>query len=379
MVVTEEIPLEGCPTCAPELARLRAVNVTLTTTVEDLGKTLAAVTDDCGPDAPSLAIVYWLYGPTRWRTRSWNTECNRLKPLISDIGDLPAAKLTPLAWSQHAGRRKIERDRRGNLPADHLLNLELARAKQLLGWAVSNRMIKFNPLLPAKRIKAISRRETWLPLHDIDRLLAACDDVVDKRRATGDDDGLRAKVLRAFILACHDSMLRFMEALSVVVRPERIGHDGRVDLASAETKGAKRRAVFLTARTMEAVRDLPPKDPDSPITRLKVQRWFREACELAGVDALAAPGERRIRPHDLRASGASTADENGARATAVRDALGHADLGSTSVYLRSGQADNARAATAVMEAAVRRPALRAPHPQVKRTTGKREINLASRK
>jgi integrase len=260
----------GCDECS----RLKDQVLRLTLVVQDQAKALADITDDCGPAAPSLACVYWLYGPTRWATRSWHKEWARLKPLISDIGDLPAAKLTPLAWSQHAARRKMQRDRRGNVPADHLLNLELARAKQLLGWAVANRMLKYNPLLPAKRTKAITRRETWLPLHDVERLLAACDDVVDKRRATGDDDGLRAKVLRAFILACHDSMLRFMEAMAIILRPERIGPEGRIELASAETKGAKRRAVFLTARTMEAIRDLPPKDPDNPVTPSRCSAGF---------------------------------------------------------------------------------------------------------
>ncbi len=78
------------------------------------------------------------------------------------------------------------------------------------------------------------------------------------------------------------------------------------------------------------------------------------------MDSLAAPGEKQIRPHDLRASGASTADEHGARATAIRDAMGHSRLKATETYLRSAQAANARAATDVMAAAIRRPALRAP-------------------
>lgn len=374
--------LEGCALCAGEITRLRAMNVKLTASVEDLSKTLASVTDDCGPDAPSLACVYWLYGPTRWSTPGWPSEQNRLKPLIRHIGDLPAMKLTPLAWAQHVARRKLEPHAKGPRPADHLLNLELARAKQLLSWGVANKLLKYNPLTPAKKVKAITRRETWLPLRDVDGLLAACDDVVDKRLTEGDDDGLRAKVLRAFVLCCHDSMLRFMEAVNL--RRDRIGPDGRVELASRETKGGKRRTVFLTPRTLEAIRELPPhvfvfSDGEHQLKRRRLLHWFRALCETAGVDSLVAPGEKRLRAHDLRASGASTADENGARATAIRDTLGHAQLSTTEIYLRSGQAENARSASEVMDAAVRRPALRAPRGKVKQSTGKVEINLASRK
>lgn len=352
--------------------------MTLTATVKELSTTLANVTDDCGPDAPSLACVYWLYGPTRWATKSWAAECGRLRPLLRDIGDLPAAKLTPLAWSQHVARRKLEPDHRGNFPADVLLNQELGRAKQLLSWAVSNRMLKYNPLAAARRVKAVSRRETWLPLADVDRLLAACDDVVDKRLCDGDDDGDRARILRAYVLCLHDPMLRPGEAVKVLLRPDRIAPDGRVELASRETKGAKRRAVFLTPRTTEAVRDLPPFDPAKPIRRRKLGYWFRDLCVRAGVDSLVAPGEKRVRPHDLRASAASTADEHGVRATAIRDALGHSRIATTEIYLRSGQASNARAATEGMTGAIEalaggRPALRAPKPALDRRPAKNRL------
>jgi integrase len=339
--------------------------VTLTATVRDQAKALANLTDDVGPAPPTLATVYWLYGPTRWGSTSWVWEVNRLKPLIRLIGDMPAAKLTPLAWEGYRAQRMTEPDRRGKPPADALLNLELARAKQLLNWAVRHRMVKFNPLASARKVKTADRRETWLPVADVERLLAACDDVVDRRRVDGDDDGLRAKALRAFVLACHDSMLRFGEAAAVIRRRDRIAADGRFELAGRETKGGKGRTVFLTPRTIEAVASLPPVK----LGRQQLYRWFREACRLSGVDSLVAPGEVRIRPHDLRASGATTADENGASATAVRDALGHADLSTTQIYLRTEKAENARSATEVMIGATeRRPAHRATRKKVHSST-----------
>src|SRR5580658_2094987 len=145
------------------MARLRAANMTLTASNADLSKALADLTDDCGPAPPSLAIAYWLYGPTRVGSTSWVWEQNRLKPLIRLIGDMPAAKLTPLAWECYRAQRRGELDHRGKPPAEALLNLELARAKQLLNWAVRHRLIKFNPLASARKVKTAERRETWLP------------------------------------------------------------------------------------------------------------------------------------------------------------------------------------------------------------------------
>lgn len=329
------------------VASLNGEKRVLQATVSNQARALMELTEDVPPWAPSLAIIYWLYGPTRWGTKSWITEQNRLKPLIRHFGDLKAAKLTPAVWAQYIAQRRLEPHRKGPAPADFLLNLELGRAKQLLTWGVSNNLLKFNPLLHCKALRAVCRRETWLPLSDVDRLLDACDTVVDRRLPEGDDDGLRAKCLRAYVLMCHDSMLRPGEAANLA--RGRIGTGGRVELASRTTKGAKRRTVFLTPRTLESIQALPQADGRVfPVTRRQLSYWFRALCEAAGVDALAAPGEGRIRAHDLRASGATTLDEKGVGATAIRDAMGHSQVSTTEIYLRSEKASNAYRATEKM-------------------------------
>lgn len=332
-------------TACAECARLRAQVDQLTATVRDQARALAEFADDVPPWAPSLAIVYWLYGPTRWHEPCWPTLAAKLRPLIRDVGSLPAQKLTPMAWAEHVSRRKTERDRRGNLPKDTQLNMELTVAKMMLSWAVANKIpgIRFNPLQPARAIPTAARRETAIGPGDLDRLLESCDAVVDRR--ADDDDGTRGKTLRAFVLCLFDSMLRFSEAHQL--RWDRIGGDGRVEIIG---KGRKRRTVFLTYRTMDAIEEVP-RDPLLPqvfvaggrlLAQMTMRRWFRIACKHAGVDALVSPGDVRLRPHDLRASGATTADELGARPTAIRDTLGHASLKTTEIYLRSDKSNNSR-------------------------------------
>jgi site-specific recombinase XerD len=400
----------------------------LTGTVADQAKTLAAVTDDCPPWAPSLAIVYWLYGPTRWADAAWTKTGNHLRHLVRDIGDLPAPKLTPIVWEQHRARRRMEPTVFRRPPGEALLNNALTEVKAMLKWAVANKLIRYSPLAHAKAVKTISRRETWLAPRELDRLLEACPLVVNrtkcrrrsygkvfaetrnrraeftvrwyevvpgsprlaKRQQTGfetrdaardalarrlailnqesahRDDGWRASVLRAFVLCCHDSMLRFNEARTLL--RDRIGPDGRVEFGARQTKGRKRRVVFLTPRTLAAIAEIPvePGNPyvfahrpygqwslsikkiGGPVGDKRLSTWFRRLCEVSGIDAFVAPGERRLHAHDLRASGASTADEMGARPTAIRDALGHSSLAITQIYLRSGQADNARTVSNVL-------------------------------
>jgi integrase len=222
----------------------------------------------------------------------------------------------------------------------------------------------------------------------VERLLEATDGLVDGRLPEGDDDGWRAKIMRAFVLALHDSMLRIAEAQTL--RRDRIGPDGRVELSARETKSKRRRTVYLTPRTMQAIADLPSdalnpfvfadRDPPHalakdqgggprPIHERRLHYWFREVCELAGVDVKAAPGDKQIRPQDLRASGATTADENGARSTAIQDAMGHKFLATTSVYLRSDKASNALSVTKVIASVTELPKkgpLRAPRRPPKR-------------
>ena len=360
-----------------ELAEAKRQIRKLTWTNRDQARTNADLTDDCPPWAPSLACLYWLYGPTRWHEKEWPRIAARLRPVLADIGDTPAPKITPMAWDLHRARRRVQPSATTGRPVgESMLNRELERTKELLDWAVINRLIRFNPLKAAKAVPTVTRRETWLPPAEIEKLLDAAEFVKDERLRNRSDDGLRAKVLRAYVLACHDSMLRPNEARTLL--RGRIGADGRVELGARQTKGNKRRTIFLTPRTLEAISAIPV-DPRTPyvfsengriIHDRRIEYWFRRLCDLAGVDSNAAPGDVRVHRHDLRASGASTADENGARATALRDAMGHSFLATTEIYLRSGQAENARTVATVMHNATgssRRGPRMAPKKKSRRT------------
>lgn len=347
---------QGCGECV----RLREQVRRLTLVAQDQAKTLSNITSDCPPDAPSLAIVYWKWADARSGEPSWYNIWHRIRWLLEDIGDLPAPLLTPLKWDEFRARRRAQITRRGGPPCDATLNLELVYARAMLNFAVERGIIRRNPLLLAKQVPTISQRETRLTPDDIEKLLAAADDVTNRRIREGDDDGSRSRLLRAFLLCIFDSMLRFTEARTLKLN--RIGADGTYELLGSETKSKKRRFIKLSGRALEAIAEIKRperavyvfEDKDGLVTDNRMRDYFRRACEMSGVDARATARDKRVRPHDARAGGATTADENGARARAIQRTLGHSSLRMTERYLRSEDQENARHVGEIMERATMR-------------------------
>jgi integrase len=348
----------------------RRKGLRLTSTVRDQARTTAALLDECPDGSPSVAIVYWKWSDARRSHPGWRLAWHRIVYLVSYFGALPAPLMTAAKWDEFRAWRKLQVTRLGAPPCDQTLNIELIYAKQMLTFAVDRGMIKRNPLLPAKRVATISQRETRLTPDDIDRLLAAADDVTDGRLAEGDDDGNRAAMLKAFLLCCFDSMMRFNEARHL--RFDRIRSDGMVELLAAETKSKRRRIIRLTGRTLEAIERIRRVDgseyvfartAESLVSETALRAWFRRACEISGVDERATLRDKQVRPHDARAGGATTADEAGARPTAIQAALGHRSMDMTIRYLRSEPEENANPVADAMERATdsaRRGPRRAP-------------------
>lgn len=311
-------------------------------TVADQARLLRHLAPETHPAAPSVNCIYWLFSFSHEHETSWKERRNRLLPSLRDLGTMLAPDVTPVVWSRHLAARIAE-----GTACAHTRNIELGRLKGMLNWAVDNEMIAANPLRAAKKEKTVSRRETELRYYDVDNLLAAAEDVTDRRLCDGDDDGLRAKKLRAFVLCCFDSMLRFREAHTL--DRDAISPDGDVTVLG---KGKKLRSVRLTARTLEAIRDIPGEGrifTESPAT---YRRHFRWACEHGRLDAKAAPRDRRIVVHHLRHAGATEADAAGVRPSALQLTLGHSSMATTERYLHRDKDAAAREVASAME---RRP------------------------
>jgi len=320
-------------------------------TVAHQARLLANLAPETDPAAPSVNCCYWLFSLAHEHERSWREHWNRLQPTLRGLGTMPAPELTPASWSRHLAVRRREVNRFGRTPCDHTLNVELGRAKGMLEWAVEQGMIAFNPLRPARYAKTTSRRETELRQPDVTKLLESAGELRDRRREDYDDDGSRAAMLRAFVLCCFDSMLRFDEARHL--RRDIIEADGSYPVRRAETKtDAGVRTVVLTPRTLEAIRAVPIHPATNYvfvnlargtlIGQTTMRGWFRWACEHGRLDARAAPRDKRIVPHHLRHAGASAADAAGARPGALMLTLGHRAMKSLEHYLHRDKAESAR-------------------------------------
>ena len=326
-------------------------------TVASKARLLSLLAPETSPCAPSLNAVYWLYAPTKWHSKSWPVEWRRIRPSLDALGEMLAPDITPVVWEGHRARRRAS-------ACEHTINIELGRLKTLLDWAVANEMIRYSPLSAATYVKTKSRRETSLKSVDVDALLIAAEDLTDRRRRDGDDDGRRSAQLRAFVLLCFDEMLRFDEAR----RFRRDAIDANGD-AKVTGKGDKTRIVHLTPRTLEAIAAVPSHpdtcevfvDPDTGarVSDTTMRTWFKWACKHGGLNRRAAPGEPRIVPHHLRHSGASIADEKGVRPGALQTMMGHASLATTERYVHREGVEAARHVAAVMVDATRSPPQRA--------------------
>jgi integrase len=333
-----------------QIAALTAQIAALTAIVAQQATSLALLADGMRPTATiTIAALYSEFEKTRGGDYSWRWLRNRLLPLVRRIGNRRAMELTPLLWAEHRSARASEKATKlGAGPSDSTLNMELTRAKEMLDFGVTSKLLEHNPLKAAKAVKTVSGRETWLGEAEVHRLLGGSHAV----------SGQRPKVIiRAFILCALDAMMRFNEVRKL--RWDRIAADGVIELSARQTKSRRRRVVALTPRALEAIREIPPvlgnpyvfANPDTGklYGEITIRKWFRTACIASGVDAFAAEGERVV-PHSLRHSGASLADARGASALSIKEALGHASLATSERYLHRHRETGARDLAALMAA-----------------------------
>lgn len=315
---------------------------------------------------PARITVRDLYA--RWEkvrrfTRSWRLERVRLEPFVRLAGDRWADEITPDVWSDLRAIRMYESSpRTGRRVSAATLDTELIRAKQMFAWGKLSGLLAVNPLATAQGSGARTARETWLTWDQVEKLLMA---------------SWENPFLYAWILVSVSTGLRISETLTL--RHDRIGGDGQVTINSVQTKSKRKRIVALSSRAMAAVSELPrhwtspfvfwSRQTGRAVHASTIELWFRAAVERSGLDAVCAPGDKRLRCHDLRHTHASLADAAGISLKALRDQLGHADSRTTERYMHREQEDRALEIAAAMD---RRPPKKVQPPQEEILTPKRD-------
>ena len=212
------------------------------------------------------------------------------------------------------------------------LNRFKARVRHLFNWAIAHGY----------------RDDTPFKRHGVNvvRLNGAAETVRARRLETGEEDKLMAVAvphLRALIVAALTTGCRLGELLSLQWRDVQIDATGRyraLILRADKTKTAMLRVVPVGQRlgaVLEMLRTDPEGEPlgldafvfgDEVGGRIaSVKTAWRTACAKAGITDL--------RFHDLRREFACRLLESRAELHDVRDFLGHANITTTSRYLRS--------------------------------------------
>ena len=223
-----------CPSCSPEMSRLRALNVTLATaTVRDQAKALADLTDDVRPRSPVARVRVLALRPHAVVVALVARGAKRAsKPLIRLLGNTPGRALNAPGVVPARSAPQDGAWTAGKLPPPTCCSTRSlggrsssSRGRWRTGW------IKYNPLTPAEAgqgrpsprdLASFSPTSTWATGGL--RWTWSTSGLLE-----GDDEGTRARVLRAYVLSAswHDPMLRPGEAAKVLLRPERVDEDGR--------------------------------------------------------------------------------------------------------------------------------------------------------
>jgi integrase len=282
--------------------------------------------------AVTVDQLYRLWEKARGRCKSWNVMRVRMAPVREALGSRPVMLLRPADWAAYVSQRRvtpIRRDEPERTYKDLTINQELGWMKAMCNWGVELGHVPYNPISVVKPTKTKRQRDTAPVEDDITKLLKLAD-----------------PVRTVVVLCAADSGMRRNEICQM--RWDWVNESARIiNIPGWATKNSKPRTVPMTARTWQAIRAMP-KDPRCPNVLVNPNTSrpfgsgtftdsFRQLSRAAGIQA--APGDGRVRLHDLRHGWASQASRRGVRLDMVSKILGHATIQQTLVYVQLSDDD----------------------------------------
>lgn len=275
------------------------------------GRERATAADSAWLQGDDAMVADWLRGRPAQTRRSYSTAIARFRAtLATPLAAVTLADLQGYADSLAAA---------GLAPASQ--RRMLASIKSLLAFAYLGGHVPANAGRAMRLPPVRSRLAERIPSKEDVRTLLAHEP--DPRN-------------HALIRLLYATGLRLAEACALRWRDlQPRGAEGQVTVWG---KGAKERAVLMTAGTWHEVLTLRPPDADPgdpvfvsrhnrPLSPVQAWRIVKMAAVRAELETAAL-----FSPHWLRHAHASHALDHGAPASLVRDGLGHASLLTTSLY-----------------------------------------------
>lgn len=309
----------------------------------DQNRALTDLVAKMGGNAPALAgttmtftELYVLWAPTKKRSKSWIVIEARMRPAVVFFGKRVVTSLRPADWEAYRAERRatpIKEDNPDRTYGALTVNFELGWIKAMMNWGYRVGHISHHPFSGVKPEKTKRQRDTSPIESELGRFLEIAD-----------------PIRRVMILCAADSGMRRNEICQL--RWDWIDEQARtIKLPGWATKNGKPRTVPMNARTWDAISAIPRHlrcpnvlvnpDTEQPFKRGTLTKWFKDISIDSGVEG--APGDGRVRLHDLRHSFASQASRRGVRLDLVSKFLGHATIQQTLVYVQLSDDDVAPA------------------------------------
>jgi len=267
--------------------------------------------------APSLPLekaakLFIEWAETNRRPETARRYAGALRPVLRHFAGKRLADISPFALERYKRARVEQGVWTG-------LNRELEALRNLFNWMIEWGKATENPVPKVKRLKEPEGRPRWLPVEEIERLLAASNPCLRKAVLTTLHSGARRK-----------------ELLGIKVRdidfPRRL-----LTLQAAYSKNGERRIIPMNAILTQVLRPLIiGKAPDAPVFESRkgepyrsMRTAFNTACKRAGITD--------FRWHDLRHTYASHLVMAGVDLATVKELLGHKSIEMTLRYTHLSQ------------------------------------------
>jgi len=262
----------------------------------------------------SVEEAWCLYSPVAERdNRSFASDKGRAAHLLRHMGPMEVSTLNLGAIDDYRARRTAELKKRRNEagvfvekpPSPAQLDREVELLKRFLNYCVEAGRLDSNPVSPVRLLRKPNTRSMVLSEEEFQLLLGQCDEV-----------------LRPILLIAYDHGLRKREVLDLCWNQVDVA-EGRLVLREQDTKTHQAREIYLTQRTIEALKRFPRGHGDTPVfpnpkTRkpwIDIRRMVSRAAKAVGIAGLWF--------HDTRRSALTNARRRGVPETVVMRMSGH--------------------------------------------------------
>ena len=210
--------------------------------------------------------------------------------------------------------------------SDRSLDGVRLRISAFFTWLVDNDYADKNVCHPIKKIRYEIKQREHLTQLELEELRAAC----------------RTERERAFVEFLYSTGCRISEAAQVKMCD--------IDFAACEVslygKGKKHRTSYLNAKSILAIRAYLKTLTYAPVYLFSSTRAPHGAMSKAGlerimrtIEARRETGGKRVTPHVIRHTTATSALKAGMPITQIQRLLGHASVATTQIYAETNQDD----------------------------------------